>query len=212
VSAASSTIPWFEKSRPFLRWVSIFSAALAGVCLIYLFFFGEAAHHADEIAIVSGRVSDARIVHHSESADSLDLWLDSHPLPYRWNVGMPQSRINSPLAAVRGAVVQIGTRAGETPKVSRDYSRREDFIPVYSLVADGTVLFSLDDYNRWTAHNQNIGKMLCSSVFLASVAMFIYVRSPRTNSIYPGDGANSEGFREQAGGPPDDKYEGKIKK
>jgi hypothetical protein len=163
--------------------VSIFGAALSGVCLIYLFFFGEAAHRADQITIVSGRVSDAQIVHHSESADSLNLWLDSHPLPYRWNVGMPQSRVDSPLTLVRGAVVQIGTRAGNTPQVSRDHSRREDFIPVYSLATGDTVLFSLDDYNQWTAHNQNIGKMVCSSVFLMSVAMFVYARRPRTNSI-----------------------------
>jgi hypothetical protein len=183
VSTTSSTIPWFEKSRPLLRWVSIFGAGLSGVCLIYLFFFGEAAHRPDQIAIVSGRVSDAQIVHHSESADSLNLWLDSHPLPYRWNVGMPLSRVDSPLTLVRGAVVQIGTRAGDRPQVSRDYSRHEDFIPVYSVVADGTVLFSLDDYNRWTEHNQNVGKMVCSSVFLASVAMFVYARRHRTTSI-----------------------------
>jgi hypothetical protein len=182
MSATSSTIPWFEKSRPLLRWMSIFGAALSGVCLIYLFFFGEAAHRADQITIVSGRVSGAQIVHHSESADSLNLWLDSHPLPYRWNVGMPQSRVDSPLTLVRGAVVQIGTRAGNTPQVSRDHSRREDFIPVYSLATGDTVLFSLDDYNQWTAHNQNIGKMVCSSVFLISVAMFVYARRPLTNS------------------------------
>jgi hypothetical protein len=172
-------------ARIFVVSIPCLGASLSGVCLIYLFFFGEAAHRVDQIAIVSGRVSDVQIVHHSESADSLNLWLDSHRLPYRWNVGMPRSRVNSPLTILRGSVVQIGTRAGDTSKASRDYSRREDFIPVYSLSATDTVLFSLDDYNRWTAHNQNIGKRVCSSVFLMSVAMlvYVYVRRPRANSI-----------------------------
>jgi hypothetical protein len=156
--------------------VGIFGAILSGVCLVYLFFFGEMPYRVDQIKIVAGRVADAQIVHHSDSADSLNLWLESQPVPYRWNVRMPQSRVDSPVSYLSGASAEIGVRESEMASPRRDYARHEDFLPIYSLTVAGRVFFSLDDYNVWTSHNQNVGKLVCSSVFLCSIALFLYAR------------------------------------
>ena len=106
------------------KWVGLLGGGLFGYGLIHLFFVSEGAYRRDQITIVSGRASDVGIIDRLRSANTLNLRLDSNPMRYRWNIGNPRSRVDSPLRFLRSAIVEIGVRPVDLQAPYRDFSRR----------------------------------------------------------------------------------------
>jgi hypothetical protein len=97
---------------------------------------------------------------------------------YRSEIGAPRYRQNVGTLLSRGAQVDIGVLATEREKHRKDYIHNQRFVPIYSLTVNSAVVFSLDDYNRWSAQNQKVGKIVMP-IMLARFRGFSYLCNPR---------------------------------
>jgi hypothetical protein len=102
-------------------------------------------------------------------------------VPYRSEIGAPRYRQKVDALLSRGAEVEIGILAAEHVKARKDHFRSQRFVPIYSLRVNSAVVFSLDDYNRWSAENQKAGKMVAPIMLALAIGLIIHgirARSP----------------------------------
>lgn len=154
--------------------VGILGGILFGCWSFWLFFVGEQPYNSSQIELIHGQITHWRVIHRHRGYDTLELWLDDNPVPYRSQIGAPRYRQKVDALLSQGAEVDIGILAADRVKPRKDYLRGQRFVPIYSLTVNSAVVFSLDDYNRWSAENQKGGKIVAPIMLAVGISLIIH--------------------------------------
>ena len=155
--------------------VAFLCTSLAGYAAFYLFFISGYRYKPQDLDIVHGEVAQVREIKRMRGTDSIEIWLRDDSLPYRGNIGYPAYYRKDVIASLKpGNQVAVGILRAERGKPRHNRISGSEWVEIYSLSVEGTTAFALDDYNRWMAQNEKIGKIVTPIVFALGIGLLFH--------------------------------------
>jgi hypothetical protein len=165
--------------------VAFLITVLVGYGTFHLLFLSGYRYKPQDLEIVQGELARVDIIK-SMRSQSLQIWLRGDSLPYRGSVGFPGYYQKDLVESLKpGTTITVGTLRAERAKPKRHWISGQEWIDIYSLSVEGTTAFALDDYNRWIAQNEKVGKIIMPILFVLGIgSMVSAVRVLRRGSSF----------------------------
>ena len=158
--------------------------AVAGVGLFgwfawQLFVTGGKRYTEHDLEIVFGSVERSAVVRRGRN-DVLEIRLVGEPLPFiAGSITFPRCFRADVAAKLKPRMpVIMGVLPSERAKPYRSGITREPYLNIYSLILNGEIVLSVDDYNRCSRHNDDVGRIV--DPILLSISVMLLIFSART--------------------------------
>jgi hypothetical protein len=140
-----------------------------------LFVVGGKTYTERDLEIIFGTIERGSVFHRGRN-DVLEIRLMGQPLPFiASSITYPRCFRADVAAMLKpGQPVIIGVSPEERIKPYRSGITREPYLNVYSLILNGEVMLSVDDYNRCSRHNDAVGRIVDPILLAVSMMLLIY--------------------------------------
>lgn len=126
-----------------------------------------------DVKVVAGRVVKTGHVGVKAGYDTLEIWIEGQPIPFRSFDGpYPKSFDAEVLSMLRpGVDARVSVEPEDLASPRRNLAQNQLFYPLVALDVAGRPALTLEAYNAWSVKNQKTGFVVLPVLFLCGVGL-----------------------------------------